>query len=182
MIELIGAILLIALGLAFILWKKNAGTSKSETKKVDIKKTPEAAGPAEKKLFISKVPLESLVVPGNFPSEVPIYFGSQTGTAEKFSGILEEEARKIGIENPRAADFEEFDPETFKGHELVILCVATHYEGDPCDNTKKFNKWIKELRKGKDQVFLGMKYTIFGLGDTSYEQFDFMAKFFDESF
>jgi NADPH-ferrihemoprotein reductase len=26
-----------------------------------------------------------------------------------------------------------------------------------------------------------MKYTIFGLGDTSYEQFDFMAKYFDES-
>lgn len=121
-------------------------------------------------------------MPGNFPNEVAIYFGSQTGTAEKFAGILEEEARKAGIENPRVIDFEEYDPETFKGHKLVIVSVATHYEGDPCDNTKKFNKWIKELRKSGEKVFTGIKYAIFGLGDTSYEQYNFIANYFDESF
>ena len=52
----------------------------------------------------------------------------------------------------------------------MIVVVATHYEGDPCDNTKKFTKWIKELMKTKEnEEFKGIKYVIFGLGDTSYE-------------
>jgi len=40
-------------------------------------------------------------------------------------------------------DFNDFKEETFPEEELVICVVATHYEGDPCDNTKKFFKWIK---------------------------------------
>lgn len=34
---------------------------------------------------------DDLVVPGNFP-ELTIYFGSQTGTAEKFANQLDQEA------------------------------------------------------------------------------------------
>jgi sulfite reductase alpha subunit-like flavoprotein len=51
------------------------------------------------------------------------------------------------------------------------MCAATHYEGDPCDNTKKFFKWIRDQKKIKDNKDLlkGMKFTVFGLGDTSYE-------------
>ena len=51
-------------------------------------------------------------------------------------------------------DFEDFNPEVFVKHELVIICMATHYEGDPCDNTKKFYKWFKEqLSKGDKSLF-----------------------------
>ena len=65
----------------------------------------------------------------------------------------------------------------------MIVCVATHYEGDPCDNTKKFTKWIKELRRTKQtDIFKGMKFVMFGLGDTSYEQYNFMGKYFSEAF
>jgi len=48
--------------------------------------------------------------------------------------------------------------------------VATHYEGDPCDNTRNFFKWMKKLVRDKtSKPFTGMKFAIFGLGDTSYE-------------
>ncbi|MFS8160148.1 MAG: flavodoxin domain-containing protein [Candidatus Roizmanbacteria bacterium] len=53
-----------------------------------------------------------------------------------------------------------------------MLCVSTHYEGDPCDNSKKFYKWFKETLKNKDAnaaLLKDMNYSIFGLGDTSYE-------------
>lgn len=80
-------------------------------------------------------------------------------------------------------DFEDFKPELFTQHQLVVVCVATHYEGDPCDNTKKIYKWIREQKKLKDHtLFKGMKFTVFGLGDTSYEQFNVIGKQFNEFF
>lgn len=36
--------------------------------------------------------------------------------------------------------------------------------------------------KSNPKPFAGMNFTIFGLGDTSYEQFNEMGKVFDESF
>lgn len=79
-------------------------------------------------------------------------------------------------------DFEDFTPETFSKHPLVIICVATHYEGDPCDNSKKFYKWFKEQHKGKEansSLLKEVNYAIFGLGDTSYEQFNAIGKHID---
>ena len=92
--------------------------------------------------------LEDLVVPVNFP-EVSIYFGSQTGTAEKFAQQLTEEADDLGVEKANVVDFNNFSEEAFTKHKLVIVCVATHYEGDPCDNTRAFWKWLKNECKDK---------------------------------
>ena len=84
-----------------------------------------------------------MVVPLTFP-ELTIYFGSQTGTAEKLAVNLAEEADELSIEKATVVDFNNFNEETFLSHKLVIICVATHYEGDPCDNTRVFYKWLKK--------------------------------------
>ena len=62
---------------------------------------------------------------------------------------------------------------------MTLVCVATHYEGEPCDNTVKFHKWVKSL---KTKPFSNLKFSIFGLGDTAYEQFNAMGKLFDTKF
>ena len=82
-------------------------------------------------------------------------------------------------------DFEDFNEEVFLKHEIIIVVTATHYEGDPCDNTKKFFKWIREkVRNEKDnkELFKNKKFVVFGLGDTSYEQYNAIGKYFNESF
>ena len=97
--------------------------------------------------------------------------------------MLEEEAQTLGIEDFKVIDFMNFKEDEFAKQPLVIVCVATHYEGDPCDNTRNFFKWLKGLKKDKTaKPFTGMNFTIFGLGDTSYEQYNEMGKVFDESF
>ncbi len=87
--------------------------------------------------------------------------------------------------NSRVVDFDKFTPDEFLSHKLVLICIATHYEGDPADNTKQFFKWLRDYAKkqSNDEVKhkLDMNFCVFGLGDTSYEQFNEMAKFCDRS-
>ena len=121
-------------------------------------------------------------MPGNLPP-LRIYFGSQTGTSEKLAKVLDEEATALGIEDCKVIDFNNFSEEEFSKQPLVLVTAATHYEGDPCDNTRTFFKYIKKILRNKtEKPFSGMNFSIFGLGDTSYEQFNEMGRFFDESF
>ena len=48
----------------------------------------------EAKLLADRSQLTDLEMPGNIPS-MDIYYGSQTGTAEKFAGVIEEEATML---------------------------------------------------------------------------------------
>lgn len=135
---------------------------------------------AEEKMLREREALTDLEVPGNIPAPM-IYFGSQTGTAEKFATQLQEEADMLLLK-PNLVDFNDFSEEDFPKHKFVIVIIATHYEGDPCDNTKKFFKWIKAHVKKQTKTFEGMKFCVFGLGDTSYELFNEMGKNMDEWF
>lgn len=79
MLQIAIPIILILIGLALILKFRPKPKppapiqAKEESPKKEIKRS---------------VPLEDLVLPGNFPSEIFLYFGSQTGTAEKLCNTL----------------------------------------------------------------------------------------------
>lgn len=92
--------------------------------------------------------LKELKVPTNIP-EIVFYFGSQTGTAEKLCSQLDEDAHALGLKS-KVVDFNDFKEDEFTKHELMVTCMATHYEGDPCDNAKKFFKYIKFNLKAKE--------------------------------
>lgn len=124
-----------------------------------------------KQYNVPKGDLSNLTVPENFPQEVEIYFGSQTGTAEKFSRILEEEGNDLGI-IAKVVDMEDFDKDEFKNVELAILVVATHGEGDPTDNALRMHTWLKKNAKNKEtELVKGVNYCVFALGDTEYEKY-----------
>jgi sulfite reductase alpha subunit-like flavoprotein len=78
-------------------------------------------------------------------------------------------------------DLDKFTPEDFCSHKFVIMVLATHYEGDPTDNAKAYHKWLTKVSKSEDQLLVGMEYCMMGLGDTSYEQFNEMARFCDNA-
>ena len=71
------------------------------------------------------------------------------------------------FESVEVINFEDFTTDFGQNKDvLTIICVATHYEGEPCDNTVKFHKHIKSL---KSKPLQNLNFTIFGLGDTAYE-------------
>jgi len=87
------------------------------------------------------------------------------------------------FDETRVVNFEDFDKDTFGkyANEINVVCVATHYEGEPCDNTAAFYKWIKQMKKDAKRLNQ-LRFTVFGLGDTQYEQFNAMGKYFDQTF
>ena len=58
---------------------------------------------------------------------------------------------------------------------LAIFCLATYGEGDPTDNATELYTWLKEGKVKLDSL----RYTMFGLGNKTYEHFNAMGRFFD---
>lgn len=95
---------------------------------------------------------------------IRVLFGTQTGTAERFSKQLGGELRKkygestivdvLDLENYKA-------PEQLKREKLVVLCVATYGDGEPTDNAAEFFTWLgkeaEEVEAGNKQPFLEVR-------------------------
>ncbi|KAK8377081.1 hypothetical protein O3P69_013617 [Scylla paramamosain] len=111
---------------------------------------------------------------------VIVFYGSQTGTAEEFAGRLAKEATRFGMKgmvaDPEECDMNELAQLTEIDNHLAIFCVATYGEGDPTDNAQEFYEF---LQNGDEQLD-GMQYTVFGLGNKTYEHYNAMAKYVDK--
>merc|ERR1719362_1905874 len=91
--------------------------------------------------------------------EVPIYFSSQTGTAERFSDMMAEDAAEFGL-NTKIINLQDFDKEYFEKQKFAIFILATHYEGDPREKADLSH----------------MNYLMYGLGDKTYKHFGGYSK------
>lgn len=100
-----------------------------------------------------------------------VFFGSQTGTAEDYAAKLSKELHsKFGL-NVLNADLADFDYDNLLELPpdcLVFFVVATYGEGEPTDNAVEFFNW---LDTDADQM-ANLKYTIFSLGNSTYEFFN----------
>lgn len=108
-----------------------------------------------------------------FLAELLIFFGSQSGTAAKYSNILSEEALQHSFD-AKVVDLEEFESYKLQEKTCVFL-MATYGEGDPTDNAKMFYKWLKSLPLVKDSL-KGLRFAVFGLGNSQYQHYNAMGR------
>ncbi|GFR39650.1 hypothetical protein Agub_g116 [Astrephomene gubernaculifera] len=115
---------------------------------------------------------------------VRILYGTQTGTAERFSKQLGNELRS------RYGDgttIDVRDVENYKAEErlasekLVVLCMATYGDGEPTDNAAIFYTWLlkeaEAVEGGEKEPYLqGVSFAVFGLGNKQYEHFNAVGK------
>ena len=110
---------------------------------------------------------------------ISFYFGSQTGTAEGFAAELAENGDEDAFDI-RVVDLEDVDPEEdLPGDAVSIFVVATYGEGDPTDNAVDFFSWLgsaTEFPEGAENL----KFAVFGLGDTQYENYNSMGRAFQK--
>ncbi|KAK7156953.1 hypothetical protein R3I94_006873 [Phoxinus phoxinus] len=111
---------------------------------------------------------------------IVVFYGSQTGTAEEFSNRLAKDAHRYGMKG-MAADPEEYEMGELSrlaeiDNSLAIFCMATYGEGDPTDNAQDFYDWLQE----GDADLSGVKYTVFALGNKTYEHYNATGKYVDK--
>jgi NADPH-ferrihemoprotein reductase len=75
---------------------------------------------------------------------VRVLYGTQTGTAERFSKQLAAELRKrFSGATVKVQDIEHYKaPEQLQGENLVLFLLATYGDGEPTDNAAEFYTWL----------------------------------------
>ena len=108
-----------------------------------------------------------------------VFYGSQTGTAEEFTGRLAKEGirykMKGMVADPEECDMEELIHLKTIPNSLAVFCLATYGEGDPTDNAMEFVDWLKN----GDADLTGLNYSVFGLGNKTYEHYNEVAIYVD---
>ncbi|XP_066551761.1 NADPH--cytochrome P450 reductase isoform X2 [Amia ocellicauda] len=136
------------------------------------KEVPDRTAAARETSFIEKMKKTG--------KNIVVFYGSQTGTAEEFSNRLSKDAHRYGMRG-MAADPEEYDMSELSRlteieNSICVFCMATYGEGDPTDNAQDFYDWLQEV----DVDLSGVNFTVFGLGNKTYEHYNAMGKYVDK--
>jgi len=78
----------------------------------------------------------------------------------------------------KISDLETYNRDDLENEKMVIFLVATYGEGEPTDNSREFHEWLSSDLP--ENVFENVNYTIFGLGNTTYEHYNRMSRVFDK--
>lgn len=107
--------------------------------------------------------------------KIVILYGSQTGNSQDIAERVWRRTKSLNI-NSMVASFDHFDLNNLLEENVILVCVcSTTGQGDIPDNMTKFWKMI--MRKNiPNNLLEGLDIFTIGLGDSSYEKFNFTAK------
>ena len=108
-------------------------------------------------------------------AQLTILYGSQTGNAKGVANAFGEQAKAEGI-NAKVVSMADYKPRQLKAETHLAVIVSTHGEGDAPDDAVEFHEYVASKKAPK---VAQLKYSVLGLGDTSYEFFCQTAKDFD---
>ncbi|HAV11992.1 MAG TPA: sulfite reductase [NADPH] flavoprotein alpha-component [Opitutae bacterium] len=104
-----------------------------------------------------------------------VLFGSESGNSESLADNTVKAANKLGFK-AKAVSMGDIKPAKLKGTVNLLIIVSTWGEGDPPENAIDF---YEAFMSDKAPKFEGTRFSVLGLGDTSYEHFCKMGKDFD---
>lgn len=115
-------------------------------------------------------------------TDIVIFWGSQSGTAERLAVQLSRQLRRrFGVE-AIIADLSDYDATSIAQipvTKVAIFILSTYGEGDPPDNVNELWSW---LATDKDTHLQGLRYAGFGLGNSNYNAYNRVIDVVTESF
>ncbi|XP_013141954.1 PREDICTED: NADPH-dependent diflavin oxidoreductase 1 [Papilio polytes] len=107
-------------------------------------------------------------------NRILVLYGSQTFTAQEIAERIWRKTKALGFKGPVLA-MDDYSIPQLIHEKFAIFVSATTGQGDEPDNMKKFWKFL--LRKNLPSNSLrNLKFGVIGLGDSSYEKFNFVGK------
>ncbi|KAL3474542.1 hypothetical protein BJX99DRAFT_231531 [Aspergillus californicus] len=114
------------------------------------------------------------------PSDSPqnrsalVVYGSETGNAQDVAEEIGALAERLHF-NTQVSELNHVKAESLRCHTIVIFAVSTTGQGDLPANARTF--WRSLLLKKLTGTFLsGVRFSWFGLGDSSYPKFNWAAR------
>lgn len=104
-----------------------------------------------------------------------VLFGSESGNAESLADQTVKAATKAGFK-AKALSMGDIKPAKLKGTDNLLVLVSTWGEGDPPENAIDF---VEAFMGDTAPKLDGTRFSVLGLGDTSYEHFCKMSIDFD---
>lgn len=105
-------------------------------------------------------------------ADIVIFWGSQSGTAEKLANRLCREIRQRFGKNTIAADMSDFEPSSLPhipSTKLAFFIVSTYGEGEPSDNLSELWYWLEGVSKAP---LSQLRYAALGLGNSNYKHYN----------
>lgn len=113
-------------------------------------------------------------MPPSSPRPLTILYGSQTGTAQDVAEKLYRDSKCYHFVGP-VKPMDDYDVRRLIDERFVLFVCSTQGQGDEPDNMRTF--WRFLLRRSLPASSLcGLHFAVLGLGDSSYEKFNFVAK------
>ncbi len=111
-------------------------------------------------------------------TDITILFGTMTGNARDCAEKAVEAFSKAGL-TAEAVDLAQYNPRKLLEEKIVLLAISTWGEGEPPDDAVNFYDYAKTL---EGDVLSNLRFAVFALGDTSYDEFCKCGKDLDQIF
>jgi len=113
-----------------------------------------------------------------------VFYGSQTGTAERLAYQFSKEAKtRLGLEC-LVADLDDYNYDdllSLPADKPIVFLLATYGEGEATDNAVAFNRYLQTLVQSTSRAESALCYAGFGLGNSSYQFYNEMIKRLDSA-
>eukprot|EP01063_Lacrimia_lanifica_P003889 TRINITY_DN12154_c0_g1_i1.p1 TRINITY_DN12154_c0_g1~~TRINITY_DN12154_c0_g1_i1.p1 ORF type:complete len:602 (+),score=188.04 TRINITY_DN12154_c0_g1_i1:72-1877(+) len=106
-------------------------------------------------------------------ARLPVLYGSQTGTAEDVAWVVARRLVALGFDGVGVGSIDSYGMDRLRQARHVVFVVSTTGQGDPPDNMTAV--W-QQLRMRKCEPLCGLHFSVLGLGDSSYEKYNYIGK------